>query len=200
MVIHAVLPIKRLDQAKSRLRATLNADERRALVIEMFEAVLTTLLACRGTLLAEVWVISADPTLLARAEGHTARSLRDEAETLNGALGQAQTAVCAAGATALLIIPGDVPLITIADVAALVQILTAGADVVLAPDRQNAGTNALGLRLPTILPLHFGSHSAQLHTAAALEHGLHLQRYHSPTISLDIDDSESLAQYRCYTP
>jgi 2-phospho-L-lactate guanylyltransferase len=196
MQIHAVVPVKALDRAKSRLAGRLGADERRALVIEMLGRVLATLLGCRGAALAEVWVISADPAVLARAAAAGARTLRDEAGDLNGALAQARESLADAGAAAMLIIPADVPLITAADVVALAGLLAAGADLALATDRRGDGTNALGLRLPSGLPFRFGEQSAHLHRAAAADLGLIPQLYASPTVSLDVDDPESLERYR----
>jgi 2-phospho-L-lactate guanylyltransferase len=195
MEIHAVVPVKALDRAKSRLAGRLNTGERRALVVEMFGRVLTTLLGCRGAALSEVWVISADPEVLAYAAAAGARTLADEAGDLNGALEQARAALADAGASAMLIIPADVPLITAADVAALAGLLAAGADLALATDRQGAGTNALGLRLPSDLPFRFGERSAAFHREAAASLGLPLQLYSSSTLSLDVDDPESLERY-----
>jgi 2-phospho-L-lactate guanylyltransferase len=145
--------------------------------------------------LAEVWVISVDPAVLALAEQLGARIMRDTTSELNAALGQARDTLSAAGAAAMLVIPADVPLITAADIAALASGLRNGASLALATDRQGGGTNALGMRLPSDLPFLFGEQSAALHQAAALRGGLRLARYASPTISLDVDDPESLAYY-----
>ncbi len=195
MQIHAVVPVKALARAKSRLAAALGDGERRALVREMLGHVLTTLLACRGTALAEVWVISADPEVLALAEASGARTMADRAGDLNGALDQARARLEAAGAGAMLVIPADVPLISPRDVAALARTLAAGADMAMATDRQGDGTNALGLRLPSALPFRFGERSAGLHLNEADEHGLLAQVYWSPSLALDVDDPESLARY-----
>ncbi len=196
MPIHAVVPVKGLEGAKSRLSDALNPDERRALVIEMLGRVLAALRGCSGSILAEVWVISADSTVRAMAERRGARTLVDAAVELNASLEQARTAIIAAGAAAMLIVPADVPLITVEDVTALARILSAGADVVLATDRSGNGTNALGLRLPSNVKFRFGTRSARLHLDEAATNGLLAQIYRSPTLALDIDDPESLLFYR----
>jgi 2-phospho-L-lactate/phosphoenolpyruvate guanylyltransferase len=196
MQIHAVVPVKSLDRAKSRLAGLLGLAERRALVLEMLGRVLTTLLACRDAALAEVWVTSADPEVLTLAEGRGVRVLIDHAGDLNGALEQARVALSEVGAVALLVVPADVPLISAEDVVALARLLAEGADVVLAPDRPDEGTNTLGLRLPCALPFRFGEQSAALHRAAAAARGLITRIYRSPTLALDVDDAESLGCYR----
>lgn len=195
MEIHAVVPVKALAHAKSRLASRLSAEERRALVREMLHRVLATLLGCRDTILTEVWVISADPEIQALGAAAGARTMDDHASDLNGALAQARTALVAMGAKAMLIIPADVPLITPGDVAGLAHALTSGADVAMATDRWGDGTNALGLRLPSNLPFHFGLQSAHLHRAAAEREGLIQRLYQSPTLALDVDNPESLARY-----
>ncbi|MEI7771976.1 MAG: hypothetical protein WCI67_18430, partial [Chloroflexales bacterium] len=48
MQIHAVVPVKTLARAKSRLAGRLSLAERRDLVIAMLGRVLATLLSCRG--------------------------------------------------------------------------------------------------------------------------------------------------------
>ncbi|MEI7643093.1 MAG: 2-phospho-L-lactate guanylyltransferase [Chloroflexales bacterium] len=195
MQIHTVVPVKDLTRAKSRLAGRLSLAERRDLVVEMLGRVLATLLASRGAALAEIWVISADLEVLALAESVGARTIFDRAGDLNGALDQSRIALTAAGAAAMLVIPADVPLIAPQDLASLVATLADGADLALATDRQGDGTNALGLRLPSALPFHFGAQSARLHREAAAALGLRLKLYASPTLSLDVDDVESLGRY-----
>ncbi|NNJ08839.1 2-phospho-L-lactate guanylyltransferase [Chloroflexales bacterium ZM16-3] len=195
MQIHAVVPVKALARAKSRLAEQLSPAERHDLVLEMLGRVLATLLACRGAALAEVWVISADPEVLFLAESAGAHTMFDHAGDLNGALEQARSALKGEDAAAMLVIPADVPLITPGDVAALARTLAAGADVAMATDRHGDGTNALGLRLPSDLPFRFGERSAGLHLAEADARDMLAQVYWSPTLALDVDDPESLARY-----
>jgi 2-phospho-L-lactate guanylyltransferase len=195
MQLHAVVPVKALARAKSRLAGRLGLSERRDLVVEMLGRVLASLLACRGAALAEVWVISSDPQVLDLAEAAGARTMLDRAGDLNGALDQARASLVGVGADAMLVIPADVPLIANGDLAAMSAAL-ADADLAMATDRQGDGTNALGMRLPCALPFHFGAQSAHLHRAAAAALGLRLQIYASATLSLDVDDPESLARYR----
>ncbi len=198
--IHAVVPVKALSHAKSRLAGFLSLIERRDLVIEMLRRVLTTLMTCRGAAIADVWVISADPEVLALARSAGTRTILDSAGSLNGALEQARARLVAAGVATMLVIPADVPLISCTDVFSLANALAGEADLILATDRQGDGTNALGLHLPGALPFRFGAQSARLHREDATTLGLRLQLYASATLSLDVDDPESLACYRERVP
>lgn len=193
MNIHAIVPVKLLQHAKSRLAPVITPAVRRTLVMEMLGRVLNTL---RHPAISAVWLISADPTVLAAGLAWGAYPLHDRAGELNGALEQARAAVWAAGASALLVVPADVPLITAADVDALATTLSDGADVALATDTEGSGTNALAMRRHVDLPFRFGPASAARHLAEAAARGLRAQRLSSPTLALDIDLPANLRYYR----
>lgn len=154
-----------------------------------------TLCAAPPTI-AAIWVVSADPAVLGIAEQHGARALEDPTADLNAALEHARAALRRAGADALLVIHGDLPLITADDIWAMADALAAGADVAIAPDRAEIGTNALGCRLDANLPFLFGGASFARHMAAAAWRELHVAIVRSPTLALDVDTPESLAHYR----
>lgn len=195
MEIHAVIPVKPLALAKSRLAGVLAPAERRGLVLEMLACVLRALHAAPAQI-AAAWLASPDPEVLALAAELGARPLPDAGAGLNQALERARATLVAAGAPALLVLPADVPLVEPADIATLAAALSGGADVVLAPDAAGQGSNALGMRLPSPLPFRFGTASAAAHRRAAAEAGLVLVEHRSPTLGLDVDDPASLARYR----
>lgn len=191
--IHAIVPMKDLSISKSRLAMRLPPPERRALALSMFKAVVMTLCAATSAL-QRVDVVSRDPLVLNIAAQCGARPLCDPTHDLNAALDIARTAACCAGATALLVVPADVPLITPADIAALVERLHQSAPngCVLAPNQDESGTNALGMTLPGEMPFLFGAGSFARHREAAHQLGLQVQIYRSPTLAMDIDTPADL--------
>lgn len=190
--IHAIVPVKELARAKSRLAEVLSPAARRRLMLMMLGRLLHLLTGECGTKLAAVWVVSNDAEVLPLAAEYGVRTLPDSAGELNGALEGAREAVQKAGGTALLVVPADLPQITAADIAELSGALQTGAAVVLAPDAERDGTNALGLRLPSPLRFQFGIDSFARHYAAAVAHSQAIQVYASPTLALDIDTPENL--------
>jgi 2-phospho-L-lactate guanylyltransferase len=196
MRLHAIVPVKALERAKSRLAGTLTPPERRLLVTELFGCVLQTL---SRSVVAHSWVVSPDPVVLALAAAHGASPLRDLTSDLNGALEHARSVALAAGAEAILVLPADVPLVTPGDVAAMLAMLVAGADVALARDTAGRGTNALALRAAAELPFSFGEGSAERHLRLAAARGLVARSYNAPTLALDVDDAPALARYRALT-
>jgi 2-phospho-L-lactate guanylyltransferase len=193
MNLHAIVPVKRLQLAKSRLAPVLTPPQRRRLVLDMLDQVLASLRRAR---VRTIWVVSADPDIRATAAAQQASPIEEQGDGLNSALEQARRVARAGGAGPLLVVPADVPLLTPDDVSAMVLLLQAGADVVLAPDAAGRGTNALALRAGVELPFSFGEGSAERHQRLAAERGLTVRRLLSPTLGLDVDDAAGLAQVR----
>src|SRR3954447_9452683 len=146
--IAAIVPVGSLEGAKSRLGEQLDAEERQDLVERFLARTVVAALAVDG--LADVLVVSPDREVLARATELGARTLRQRSRGLNAGLREARADVVAGGADAMVIVPIDLPLVTPADIARVLEPL-AGADgrvVVLVTDRHGTGTNVLALRPP----------------------------------------------------
>jgi 2-phospho-L-lactate guanylyltransferase len=155
------IPVRALEGAKSRLGAVLDAEERRDLVEGLLRLAVDAARATPGV--GDVVVVSPDPEVLAVAVAAGATPLLQRSRGLNPALQEARET--AAGADRLLILPGDLPTVTAADLAA---ILTAGdgagsPSVVLVPDRHRRGTNALLLDPPEAIDPAFGGDSRAGH-------------------------------------
>lgn len=212
LTVHAVVPVKELGQAKTRLAGALSPTERQRLMLAMVHCVLNTLRTVveRDILrdlhpfhLRAVWVVTRDPVIERLLPEYNVRLLPDTTNSLNAALTLAATTVQRAGADALLVVPADVPLLTLADVDGLLGSLLAKDDVsgvpkqprcVLAPNEDASGTNALALTLPSPLPFLFGANSFEQHRGAAQRLGVAVRVYRSSTLALDVDTPTDLAR------
>jgi 2-phospho-L-lactate guanylyltransferase len=186
----ALVPVKRLGAAKSRLRGALGerADE---LTLAMLEDLLDALVA--SPQLARVVVVTPDSAVaqVARARGAEARVAEDAG--LNEGLAAA-TAALAAADEAVLVVLGDVAGATPREIAALFEALAqlGGRGVVLAPSR-DGGTAAL-LRAPHgAMDTRFGAGSAAAHRALASERGAPYREVALPALAIDLDRPEDLA-------
>ena len=188
-MIAAIIPVKALPLAKSRLGALLSGPERRALVLAMLGDVLAATSAARS--LDHVGVISADPTVLALAATRGAQALPDHADNLNAALTQAATHFAAHGAVAVLALPADIPLVQSRDIDDLIAARSTARGMVIAPSR-DGGTNALLAWPPLALPFLFGVGSRVRHLAAAHEHRLEVREFRTPGLELDVDHPDDL--------
>lgn len=189
MTMVAIVPIKRLDLAKSRLRHRLVASERRDLVMTLLHHVLASLGA--ATLIDETLVVTPDPSIEHAVAGPRATALLQAGTGLNAAVRQGRDEAVRCGATAVLVMLGDLPLVSPADIDAMVR-AAPDVGVVLAPDRHQRGTNALVLSPPDVLDPLFGVNSLVAHRAAATKLGLHVCEYRAIGTGFDLDESEDL--------
>jgi 2-phospho-L-lactate guanylyltransferase len=185
--------MKSLEGAKMRLADVLDATERRELALAMFVDVIAALLAsaCFDT----VSVISDDSDVFWQSRELGARAIA-EPKTLSGlnaslTFGQRYLARRIA-ATELVIMPADTPLIQPDDVRAIVGALgDDGGRCVLVRARDN-GTNALALRPPEAIDMHYGIDSADAHHAAAAAAGLDVVELDLPRVAFDVDSPEDV--------
>lgn len=189
MNLWLVAPVKPLGQGKRRLASVLTPADRAALVRRLLDHVLIT--ARASPLLAGMIVVSRDPVVLQLAAGLGARGVVEHGAGLNRSLDQARTAALGLGATGLLVLPADLPLLSPADLDTLCDLALAGAQVVIAPSR-DGGTNGLLLTPPDCIRFAFGRHSATRHRRLARGAGLTCAVYHSDTLAVDIDRPEDL--------
>jgi 2-phospho-L-lactate/phosphoenolpyruvate guanylyltransferase len=116
-MLHALIPVKPLDAAKTRLAAVLDARQRRDLALAMLADVLAALAG--SPCVTGVTVVSRDGAALALAGAYGAGILPDSTPDLNAALAHGAHMLAANGATALLVLPADLPLLAPADIALL---------------------------------------------------------------------------------
>lgn len=197
MSVWAIIPVKPLNRAKSRLASVLTPQQRHHLAEMMFRHVLETLQntpQIMGTL-----VISRDNKALAIAREYDARTVQESgAPELNAAMMRATQVITSWGCSAMLALPADLPLVTSEDISAIIEMGHELMSVVVAPDQNDNGTNVLFMRPPGIIPYSFGSGSFVSHVAAAHQANLAVHIYRSARTALDIDLPEHLDQYNQY--
>jgi len=192
----AILPVKRFALAKQRLEPALGQGSRRALAAAMFADVLGALR--HSTLIDTVVLVSSEPTVRDIAADQELELVPDVAEEgqSNAALAGLARAL-GLGYERALLVPGDTPLI---DPLELDNLVSSSAlrelDVAIVPDRHGAGTNALLLRLASSFDPQFGPGSRERHTEQARRRGLRHSVEELPSLLLDIDTADDLAELR----
>lgn len=192
--IWAVVPVKAFAFAKQRLAPALAPDERRALSRAMVEDVLSALATAEG--LAGVIVVTRDPEAMTLAERSGARVVPEP--NLDGHSAAARSAaeiLVREGAAAMLHVPGDVPLFTAGDVAALLDMADLSDRVALVPAHDGRGTNAMLCAPPDAIEFRFGQDSFRRHLAAAAEAGITPLIVACPALALDIDEPDDLQRF-----
>ena len=186
----AVVPVKSLREAKSRLSGALTPQERASLSHDLLDHVLTAIYESQAVeaigvispdfygLSLPLWVVPIEQTKLG----------------LNGLMENGREWAISEGADALMVIFADLPLLMPGDVLSMKELGRHKGTLVLAPDRHGQGTNVMLSHPVELAHFAYGPHSFQQHRAAALEKGAHVQIYTSPGTSVDVDTPDDLEQ------
>jgi len=195
MNVWAIVPVKALDQAKSRLASVLTPGERKHLALMLLERTVRLLRSVQE--IRGVLVISQDVEVLALIRDWGARPILESGmPELNSALRRATQTLVAWNADAVLVVPEDLPLLAEEDVRQVLELAGDGTSVVIAPDRREEGTNLLLMRPPGVIPYRFGDHSFAEHQRLARETPAALSIYRSERTALDLDTPDNLRQYQ----
>jgi 2-phospho-L-lactate guanylyltransferase len=193
--VHAVVPVRHLADAKSRLAPVLAPWERVALAAAMARDVLEALLASPA--LASVRVVTADPAAeaLARALG-AGVIVSGKDRGFSAAADLAARTVGAEAPATLLLLPADVPLVRPATIAALVARHGARPPAVtLVQAAADGGTNAVLATPPDAVAFRFGAGSFERHGAAARERRVALRVAGAAELAFDLDRPADLARF-----
>ena len=100
------------------------------------------------------------------------------------------------GATALLVLLADLPLVTAEDVDLLFRQTSGDPEVILVPCKEGEGTNAL-LRVPPLImaPCFGGGPSLERHLVAARRTGIPCRVVEVPRIAFDLDSIADLERF-----
>lgn len=209
----ALIPVKRLEQSKSRLLPQLPDGDRQALTLAMLEDLIEALQATPG--LDRIAVTTPDPAVAEHASRAGAQILMRPEPGLNAALEEGRTRLRAAmdPEEALLIVLGDVAGALPEDFARLLAAASPGdppddlhsddrhhegaalpSGVWLAPS-SDGGTSALLQRPADLIPCCFGRDSAKRHREAAAVAGAAYHELTLPSLAIDLDAPEDLEAF-----
>lgn len=194
MRLWAIIPVKPLNRAKSRLKEVLSPEHRAEFAEMMLRRMLSVLKnvpQVTGTL-----VISRDPKALSIARDLGAKTVQESNPSdLNPALTRATEVVRLWGGESVLILPADLPFITEQDISQIVEEGRYGNTIVIAGDYNKDGTNAMLVQPLGLIPYAYGDNSFERHVVAAKLAGADLKIYESETIGLDIDIPSDLEKF-----
>jgi 2-phospho-L-lactate/phosphoenolpyruvate guanylyltransferase len=199
----ALIPVRSLSGSKSRLGEPLDAEERASLVLGLLRRSVRAVFASQRV--SGAVVVSMDGEILAEAAALGARPLLQKTAGLNEGLAEGREAVAAA-ATAVLVLPADLPEVGPASIDRLIDTADAGLGsragdagegvggagvVALVPDRHGTGTNALLVSPPNLIEFCFGEGSRRDHSEAARRAGALYLEVDGP-LNFDVDTPEDL--------
>ncbi|MEM7533445.1 MAG: DUF2064 domain-containing protein [Chloroflexota bacterium] len=206
-----LVPAKPFAEGKTRLADTLAEHQRVALNRWLLHHVLQ--IAIQSQCFTQILVVSRGQDVLQLAREHNVQILVEahhnhaiqtqhhqaanhiaDNDSLNIALEQARSHAIEAGATAILVLPADLPRLNQTD---LVQLCTAADELnsergmVIAPSH-DGGTNALWLQPPQAIPFAYGLNSFAQHCRLAEQANIPYTIVDSPTLAFDLDWPDDL--------
>ena len=191
----ALVPLKDLVAAKTRLSGLLCPSERRALAQAMVEDVLLTLAS--HPRLTRVTLVSDDPGAGLLAYKYGIESLDEsllEGRGLNPVLESACERIMPGGDEPLLVLHGDIPTLTHADIDAVLVKHAVRDTLVIGCDRHGVGTNLLAFTRLSKPRFAFGQNSCAAHEQSALKLGITASIMHRAGFALDVDLPEDIAR------
>lgn len=188
----ALLPLKDLVAAKTRLAGLLSPSERRALVQAMAEDVLGVLAA--HPLVDRILLLSDDPGAPLLASAYSAQHV-PEPEGAGGNLNALLSRVVYSHREVeqWLVLHADLPELAPADLDAALLAAATG-EVVLGPDRVGQGSNLLAFPRDRVPGFAFGVDSCARHRAWAQEAGIPMRLLPLSGVARDVDSAADLRE------
>jgi 2-phospho-L-lactate guanylyltransferase len=196
--IWAALPVKEFAGAKQRLAPLLTPTQRETLAAAMLQDVLTAL---AGANLAGILVNTLDPQATELAHRYGARVITDDARTGHtGAVAAIARTLTAEGRAGMLVLPGDIPRVTAAEINTLLTAARPAPSFTIAPAHDELGSNGVLCLPPEALPLRFGDNSYFPHLDNARRDGIEPTSVPLSGFALDIDHPDDLRAFLRATP
>jgi 2-phospho-L-lactate/phosphoenolpyruvate guanylyltransferase len=196
--VWAVLPAKEATLAKERLAGALTPRLRLDFALAMFEDVIEALTGVAE--LSGIVVVTVDQHVAEIAMRYGAHVWTEGAR--DGHTGAVTTAArrLAANGSAMLTIPGDVPLLAPVDIDRVLHLHSCAPSFTIVPAWDERGSNAIVCSPADVVPLRFGPDSFFPHLAAARRAGLTPTIVHNTAIALDIDEPANLSELMKHRP
>lgn len=190
MKTFAIVPIKRFENAKTRLSSILDTDDRIRLSLLMLEDTLQILSAVHS--LSQVITVSADKRVGEIAVKYGANFLLEEKERgVNSAVALADSYCMKKAADATMVIPHDLPLLDSTDISKACELAeNESRCIVICPSLRYDGTNMLLRKPPSIIATFYDADSYNMHVKAAIGLGIPVKRLLSKGLMHDIDTPE----------
>jgi 2-phospho-L-lactate/phosphoenolpyruvate guanylyltransferase len=192
MDVFTIVPVKRFENAKTRLSSVLDIDERIHLSLLMLEDTLNTL--SMATSLTKVVIVSSDKRAKELATKHGANFVNEETEDgVNSAVALADRYCIKKAADATLIIPNDLPLLDESDIFKAQELAQKESHcIVICPSHRYDGTNMLLRKPPSVIATFYDSDSYNMHVKAATSLGVPIKFLFSKSLMYDIDAPEDV--------
>ncbi|MGI0029381.1 MAG: 2-phospho-L-lactate guanylyltransferase [Nitrososphaera sp.] len=190
----AIVPVKKFENAKTRLSSILTLEERIMLSSLMLERTLGVL-----EMVSEVdriLLVSTDRRAEQIGLNYDTKFLHEETESgVNSAVMLADSYSTSERADTTVVIPQDLPLLNQADVSMVCKLaLNDDRCIVICPSQRYDGTNALLRKPPSAIRTFYDSNSYESHIAEAASSGVQTRIFLSKNLMSDVDTPDDVKQ------
>jgi 2-phospho-L-lactate guanylyltransferase len=186
-MVTAVVPVKKLSEAKIRLSGFLSPLERKKLFLAMLFDVLDNLE--NTAWIKGIYIVTPDEKIEVIVDSHykNIHTIKEPVPSnLNNALHHATCYLENSHISRILIIPGDLPLAKTSEIESLI-FESYNSSMTIVPDKTFHGTNLLILNPPSIIKTCFGPDSFMAHIKQANEKGISYNIFSTCDLLWDID-------------
>lgn len=191
-----VVPQKSLGASKTRLRSVFSQETRHEFTLRLLRR---TLALCATVPGKAGFFLCAEPEMAPLADEFGASLLGDGVAGMRRDIALAAEDWRVLGTAAMLMVSADLPLLTLDDLAAVIDAWRGCAHVVLGPDLRGRGTNVMLINEPEHFAYSFGEAvgpgSFVSHRSTAQGYGLSVAIVERPGIELDIDLPSDVAAF-----
>lgn len=191
MKTFAIVPVKRFENAKTRLSSMLDTEDRIRLSSLMLEDTLQILSVAPP--LTQVIIVSADKRADEIATKHGAKFLPEEKEKgVNSAVALADGyCIEKEAADATIVIPHDLPLLDTIVISKACELAEKESTcIVICPSVRYDGTNMLLRKPPSVIGTFYETDSYNMHVRTAIKLGIPVKPLLSKSLMYDIDTPE----------
>jgi len=196
MTLAIIIPVNSPEDGKSRLKGALTDVDRLSLNWWLFANTLNVVDSLKDV--ARIYVVSRSAAILSEAarRGFGTYCEPDDSDGLNAAIGQAAQLAAEGGASEVMVLPVDLPLLVADSLREAIALFEAGLDVAIVTDERGSGTNLMMWRPIGAARFRYGPDSADAHEAVARAAGLRIDVRRDPILSFDLDTPEDLKRWR----
>ncbi len=178
--IAAIIPMKNLHFAKSRLSTILTLQQRKNLAFFLLNTTIKTLKESR--LITEIIVVSSDKTIEKFSFENSLKFIKDSDDGINNAVILADRYCINNDIDANIVIPHDLPFISANEIDQICNISEKYHKcIIICPSKRFDGTNILFRKPPNVIRTFYDDNSYINHLKEA-------QKLHIPIESLDLDN------------
>ena len=193
MKIAAIIPMKSLHSAKSRLSNILTAQQRKNLAMYLLDATITELK--KSNFISEIIIVSNDKAVKNYSCLNNLKFIKDFDEGVNKAVILADNYCINNGINANIVIPHDLPFISAKEIDEICTISNKYHKcIIICPSKRFDGTNILFRKPPDVIKTHYDDNSYMNHLKEAYKLKIPVESLDLVKLRFDLDTKEDLLE------